>query len=73
MFSTIFSLVIEDIGAFAAKGPSLLNFAIAGGAVFPPIQGMIVDNFGVSVSYAVPFFCFVLISVYAIFFTRTPL
>lgn len=73
MFPTIFSLAIEDLGAFAGKGSALLNFAIVGGAVFPPIQGMIADKFGVHVSYIVPCLCFVIITIYAFFFTRTPL
>ena len=73
MFPTIFSLAIEDIGAFAGKGSALLNFAIAGGAIFPPLQGMIADKFSVQVSYLVPCFCFIVITLYAFFFTKTPL
>ena len=73
MFPTIFSLAIEDIGTFAAKGSALLNFALVGGAVFPPVQGMIADKFSVHLSYIVPCFCFVIITLYAFFFTKTPL
>jgi len=73
MFPTIFSLAIEDIGAFAGRGSALLNFAIVGGSVFPPIQGIIADNFGVNFSYMVPCFCFVVITIYAFFFTKYPL
>jgi FHS family L-fucose permease-like MFS transporter len=73
MFPTLFSLAIENVGAFTGKGSALLNFAIVGGAVFPPIQGMIADNFGVNVSYAVPCFCFVIITIYSVFFTKIPL
>jgi len=73
MFPTIFSLAIEDIGAFAGKGSALLNFAIVGGAVFPPIQGMIADKFGVHYSYLIPAICFVVIAIYAFYFTKTPL
>lgn len=73
MFPTIFSLAIEDIGAFAGRGSALLNFAIIGGSVFPPIQGIIADNFGVNFSYLVPCFCFVVITIYAFFFTKYPL
>jgi len=46
-----------------------LNFAIVGGAVFPPIQGMIADRAGVNVSYLIPMGCFVVITIYAFFFT----
>ncbi len=70
MFPTIFSLAIEDIGTFAVKGSALLNIAIVGGSVFPPIQGIIADKFGVSRSYAVPCFCFVVVTTYALFFTK---
>jgi MFS transporter, FHS family, L-fucose permease len=73
MFPTIFSLAIEDIGAFAGRGSALLNFAIVGGSVFPPIQGLIADNFGVNYSYLVPCFCFLIITIYSFFFTKQPL
>jgi MFS transporter, FHS family, L-fucose permease len=73
MFPTVFSLAIEDIGAFAGRGSALLNFALVGGSVFPPVQGMIADKFGVNVSYIVPCLCFVVITLYAFFFTRIPL
>ncbi len=73
MFPTLFSLAIEDIGAFTGKGSALLNFAIIGGSVFPPIQGLIADAHGVQISYIIPLFCFVMIAIYAFFFTREPL
>jgi FHS family L-fucose permease-like MFS transporter len=73
MFPTLFSLAIEDVGSFAGRASALLNFAIVGGSVFPPIQGIIADNFGVNTSYLVPCFCFLVITIYAFFFTKTPL
>jgi FHS family L-fucose permease-like MFS transporter len=73
MFPTLFSLGIEDVGAFSGSASALLNFAIVGGAFFPPIQGAITDKFGVNISYLVPCFCFVMITVYAFYFTKAPL
>src|SRR5690606_21436664 len=73
MFPTLFSLAIEDTGDFAGRGSALLNFAIVGGAVFTPIQGMLADSYGVAVSYVVPCICFVVITLYALFFTKKPL
>jgi FHS family L-fucose permease-like MFS transporter len=73
MFPTIFSLAIEGIGKFAGKASALLNFAIVGGSVFPPIQGRIADNFGVTISYLIPCFCYCMITLYALFFTRDSL
>jgi FHS family L-fucose permease-like MFS transporter len=70
MFPTIFSLAIEDIGAFTGKGSALLNFALVGGSIFPPLQGLIADAHGVKISYIVPLICFVMITIYAMFFTK---
>jgi FHS family L-fucose permease-like MFS transporter len=73
MFPTLFSLAIEDVGAFAARGSALLNFAIIGGSVFPPLQGMLADKQGVAISYLIPMFCFVVITLYAFFYSKEPL
>lgn len=73
MFPTLFSLAIEKTGDFAAKGSALLNFALVGGAVFTPLQGLLADHFGVAKSYLVPCLCFTIITIYALFFTYKPL
>ncbi len=70
MFPSVFSLGIEGAGNFTEKGSALINIAIVGGAVFPPLQGMIADMKGVQVSYLVPCACFVLIVAYGIFCDR---
>jgi FHS family L-fucose permease-like MFS transporter len=70
MFPTLFGLGIEGIGAFTEKGSALLNIAIVGGAVFPPLQGMIADAGGVQVSYIVPCLCSILIICYGVFCDR---
>jgi MFS transporter, FHS family, L-fucose permease len=67
MFPCIFSLGIEGAGAFTEKGSALINIAVVGGAVFPPLQGMLADSKGVQVSYLIPCFCVILIVVYGIF------
>jgi len=73
MFPTLFSLGIEDAGVFSGRASALLNFAIVGGALFPPIQGAITDRFGVALSFLVPCFCFLMVTLYAFFFTKTPI
>lgn len=70
MFPSIFSLGIEGAGGFTEKGSALINIAVVGGAVFPPLQGMVADARGVQLSYLVPCFCFILIIVYGIFCDR---
>ena len=73
MFPTLFSLAIEDVGSFTGKGSALVNLALVGGSVFPPLQGLIADEYSVRISYIVPMFCFIMIMVYAFFFTREAL
>jgi FHS family L-fucose permease-like MFS transporter len=66
MFPTVFSLAIEDLKDFTEKGSALLNFAIVGGAVFPPLQGMVADNFNINLSYIVPGICILVVTAYGI-------
>ena len=73
MFPTIFSLGIDGIGAFTEKGSALINMAIVGGAVGPPLQGMLADSKGVQLSYLIPCFCAILIVVFGIYCHRRSL
>lgn len=66
MFPTVFGLAIENLKDFTEKGSALLNFAIVGGAVFPPLQGLLADNFNINVSYIVPAICIVVVTAYGI-------
>ncbi len=70
MFPTVFGLSIEKLGEFTNSGAALVSFAIFGGAVFPPIQGLLADNFNVSVSYLIPAFCFIFIAFYGFLFSK---
>ena len=67
LFPTVFSLGIERLGDFTEKGSALMNIAIVGGAVFPPVQGMVADAAGVQLSYLVPCVCFAFIVAYGFF------
>lgn len=67
LFPTIFSLGIEGAGPFTEKGSAMINMAIFGGAVFPPLQGLLADSKGVQVSYLIPCFCCIVIVVYGIY------
>jgi FHS family L-fucose permease-like MFS transporter len=66
MFPTVFSLAIENLKDFTEKGSALLNFAIVGGAVFPPLQGLLADNFNINLSYIVPGICILVVTAYGL-------
>ena len=66
MFPTVFGLSIENLNDFTERGSALLNFAIVGGAIFPPLQGWIADEWNISLSYIIPCLCIVVVTVYGI-------
>jgi len=66
MFPTIFALAIKDLGPQTKRASSLLVMAIVGGAVFPPLMGLIADNFGMSIGFLAPIPFFAFIAFYAI-------
>lgn len=66
MFPTIFAFGVKDLGADTKLGSSFIIMAIFGGAVFPPITGLIADSVGVQASFFVPAVCFAVVFLYAL-------
>ena len=65
-FPTIYGIALEGMNEDAKIGASGLIMAILGGALLTPLQGYVSDVFGVSVSYAVPLICFVVVLWYSL-------
>ena len=53
-WSNIFALSIEGLGALKSKASSLLVMAIVGGAVLPWVQGQLIENYSIQLSFIVP-------------------
>ena len=73
MFPTIYGIALENVdNQDASLGAAFLVEAIVGGAIMPPLQGMILDKheiFGhpaVNVSFILPLLCFVIVLCYGI-------
>ncbi len=66
MFPTIFSLAIEDIKEDTELGSSLVVMAVAGGAFFPVLMGLISDKSNIQISYLIPLLCFFVIAWFGI-------
>ncbi len=64
MWPAIFSLAIAGLGKHTSQGSSLLIMAILGGALIPPLQGLLADAKGVQFSFIIPIFCFVYLAYY---------
>ncbi|CAF3075190.1 unnamed protein product [Rotaria sp. Silwood2] len=67
MFPTIFVLGTENLGRHTRRGAGILIMGVSGGAVFPPIQGVIADAYSTRISFLVPMVGFVVVFAYATF------
>ncbi|HTE00430.1 MAG TPA: L-fucose:H+ symporter permease [Mucilaginibacter sp.] len=66
MFPTIFSLSIRGLGENTKKGSSLLIMGIVGGAVIPPLLGLVTDLVNIRVAYLIPVISFAYILYFAL-------
>jgi FHS family L-fucose permease-like MFS transporter len=66
MFPTIFALGVKEIGDHMKLGSSLIIMAIVGGAIVPPLMGLIADNAGIQWSFLLPAGCFLVVIVYGL-------
>ncbi len=71
MFPTIFTLACEGLGARAADGSGIINVAIVGGAIVPPLTGAVADALGsLTLALAIPAICYVVIAAFGIYTHR---
>ena len=75
MFPTIYGIALGGImrGDYPGDskiGASGLIMSILGGALLTPLQGMVSDHTNIYTSYAVPAFCFVVVTAYAVYAHR---
>lgn len=73
MFPTIYGTALEKVSlSDASIGAAFLVMAIVGGALMPPLQGMIIDcgtivgHPAVNVSYCLPLLCFLVVAIYGL-------
>jgi FHS family L-fucose permease-like MFS transporter len=73
MFPTIYGIALEDVDVQdTSLGAAFLVMAIVGGAIMPPLQGLIIDQGSVAghpavnASFILPFLCFAIITIYGL-------
>lgn len=65
MFPTIFALGIRDLDEGTALGSSLIIMAIIGGAVFPPLMGLVSERSDLQIALVLPLLCFAAVAIFA--------
>jgi len=58
MFPTIFSLGIDELGDSKPQGSGIMCTMIVGGAIVPPLFGLLTDNFGFSLALILVICCY---------------
>ena len=73
MFPTIYGTALEKVSQQdTSLGAAFLVMAIVGGALMPPLQGLIIDcgtilgHPAVNVSYSLPLLCFIIVAIYGV-------
>jgi FHS family L-fucose permease-like MFS transporter len=71
MFPTIYGIALENVDSRdTSLGAAFLVMAIVGGAIMPPLQGMIIDlgtvmgHPAVNASFILPLICFLIVMTY---------
>lgn len=71
MFPTIYGIALENVHERdTSLGAAFLVMAIVGGALMPPLQGLVIDQQqllglpAVNVSFALPLVCFIIVAAY---------
>lgn len=77
MFPSIYGIALEGVDERdSSLGAAFLVMAIVGGALMPPLQGMIIDQgviagmAAVKVSFSLPLVCFLVVCGYGLYITR---
>jgi FHS family L-fucose permease-like MFS transporter len=63
-FPTIFALGVKNLGVHTKRGASFIIMAIVGGAIVPPLMGLLADRTSTAVSYLIPALCFAVVAWY---------
>ena len=64
MFPTIFGLGVRDLGKHTKLGSSFIIMAIVGGAIFPPIMGLLSESHSIQASFWIPVASFLFVAFY---------
>jgi FHS family L-fucose permease-like MFS transporter len=64
MYPTIFTLGIAELGPMTSKGSGVITIGNVGGAVIPPLFGLLADKVGIQYAFVIPIICYVFIAYY---------
>jgi len=66
MFPTIFALGIAELGPMTSKGSGIINIGNFGGAVIPPLFGLLSDKMNYQRAFVLPIACYLFVIFYGL-------
>lgn len=69
MFPTIFSLGLKNLGKHTQQASSFIVMGVVGGALFPPLMGLVAD-YDTATAYYLPILCYIMIGLFAFKFYK---
>ncbi|RCH97377.1 hypothetical protein CU098_002635, partial [Rhizopus stolonifer] len=66
LFPTIFALGTKDLGRNHKRGSAMIIMGVSGGAVIPPLMGVVHDHANVNLSFIIPLICYCVVLLYAL-------
>jgi MFS transporter, FHS family, L-fucose permease len=70
MFPTIFGLGLKNLHDLKEKASSFIVMGVVGGALFPPLMGLVADKVDVATAYLLPIICYITILIFALKFSK---
>ncbi len=66
MYPNVFALGIAELGPLTSKGSGVLNLGNVGGAVIPPLFGLLADKAGIQVAFIIPMVGYLYVAYYGL-------
>ncbi|MGO9493329.1 MAG: sugar MFS transporter [Terracidiphilus sp.] len=66
MYPTIFALGVAELGPLTSKGSGVLTIGNVGGAVIPPLFGLLADKVGIQYAFVIPIVGYLYVAYYGI-------
>jgi FHS family L-fucose permease-like MFS transporter len=66
MYPTIFALGIAELGPMTSKGSGVITIGNVGGAIIPPLFGLLADKIGIQYAFVIPIICYVFIAYFGL-------
>lgn len=64
MYPTIFALGVAELGPLTSKGSGVLTIGNVGGAVIPPLFGVLADHIGIQYAFVIPIVAYLYVAYY---------